>query len=458
MRRLSLKTKITMLYTTIMTLVVLSVLILLFSFSNQEILTGVQNQLEETVAGAIGDIEYQDGMLKIDSDFLELENGIYLSLYSSDGTLLYGKIPYGFDNSAPFQDGSIRRMQGAGSSYYLMDMVYTIPGYGVVDIRGVASVTAAERSFYTTIRLAAILLPLIVLVTAVMGYFMTKRTLRPVSKITDTVQSIRKDKDLSRRIHLGEGNDEIYRMAATFDQLLEQIEDSRLREQQFTSDVAHELRTPLSTMMLMCEDMMTDDALDDSAKENVSLLHQKVIILSRMVSQLLTLSRADQGRAKIEKEHINISELALSALEEARELALPKNIAIESDIAPGITMIGDETLLIRFFLNLLTNAVSYGKTNGHIRVGLQSCGDLIRGEVQDDGIGIGDKDLPHIWERFYQADASRTEKESSGLGLSMVRWIVDVHGGTIDVDSKIGEGSCFYFSFPVNPKTEAPHP
>ena len=107
MRRLSLKTKITMLYTTIMTLVVLSVLILLFSFSNQEILTGVQNQLEETVAGAIGDIEYQDGMLKIDSDFLELENGIYLSLYSSDGTLL----PYGYG----VYDPRLRRCGHSGS-------------------------------------------------------------------------------------------------------------------------------------------------------------------------------------------------------------------------------------------------------------------------------------------------------------------------------------------------------
>lgn len=456
MRRLSLKTKITMLYTAIMTLVVCSILVLLFSFSNQEILTGVQNQLEETVAGARGDIEYRDGTLKVDSDFLELENGIYLSLYSSDGTLLYGKIPYGFDNSAPFQDGSIRRIQGQSSSYYLMDMVYAIPGYGVVDIRGVASVTAAERSFYTTIQLATILLPLIVFITAVMGYFMTKRTLRPVSKITDTVQSIRKDKDLSRRIHLGEGNDEIYRMANTFDQLLEQIEDSRLREQQFTSDVAHELRTPLSTMMLMCEDMMADESLDRNAIENVSLLHQKVVTLSRMVSQLLTLSRADQGRAKIEKEPINLSELALSVVEEAREIALPKNITIESDISPDIAMIGDETLLIRFFLNLLTNAVSYGKAGGHIWIALQSCSNLIKGEVRDDGIGISEKDLPHIWERFYQADTSRTDKESSGLGLSIVRWIVSVHGGTIGVSSRIGEGSCFSFSFPVNIKTESP--
>ena len=89
-----------------------------------------------------------------------------------------------------------------------------------------------------------------------------------------------------------------------------------------------------------------------------------------------------------------------------------------------------------------------------IRVGLQNCGALIEGRVQDDGIGISQKDLPHIWERFYQADTSRTEKESSGLGLSMVRWIVDVHGGTIDVDSKIGEGSCFYFSFPIDMKAD----
>lgn len=452
MRHFSLKTKLTALYTLLMTSVVCMIFAILFSFSNNEILTGVGSQLEERVADALDEIQYDGEHLEIDSDFLELENGIYLSLYGTDGSFLYGKVPYGFDNSAPFEDGNVRKVKNGDTQYYILDRIFQISGYGVVDIRGVASITAAEKSFLLTVRLSLILLPLIVIITAILGYFMTKRTLRPVDQMTRTVQAIQTDGDLSRRVSLGKGNDEIYRLASTFDNMLAQIEDSMLRERQFTSDVAHELRTPLSTMTLLCDDLLTHEPLDPSVQEELLLLQKKISGLSHMVSQLLMLSRADQGRAKLEPESLNLSELAQMACEEAKEYASKKQIAVEYQIAPQLYMVGDETLLIRFFMNLLNNAVSYGKENGHIWVTLQQDTEsphLIKGSVKDDGIGIREDDLPHIWERFYQADPSRTESENSGLGLSMVDWIVKAHHGKIAVESTFGEGSSFTFCFPT---------
>lgn len=452
MRHFSLKTKLTALYTLLMTSVVCMIFAILFSFSNNEILTGVGSQLEERVADALDEIQYDGEHLEIDSDFLELENGIYLSLYGTDGSFLYGKVPYGFDNSAPFEDGNVRKVKNGDTQYYILDRIFQISGYGVVDIRGVASITAAEKSFLLTVRLSLILLPLIVIITAILGYFMTKRTLRPVDQMTRTVQAIQTDGDLSRRVSLGKGNDEIYRLASTFDNMLAQIEDSMLRERQFTSDVAHELRTPLSTMTLLCDDLLTHEPLDPSVQEELLLLQKKINGLSHMVSQLLMLSRADQGRAKLEPESLNLSELAQMACEEAKEYASKKQIAVEYQIAPQLYMVGDETLLIRFFMNLLNNAVSYGKENGHIWVTLQQDTEsphLIKGSVKDDGIGIREDDLPHIWERFYQADTSRTESENSGLGLSMVDWIVKAHHGKIAVESTFGEGSSFTFCFPT---------
>lgn len=452
MRHFSLKTKLTALYTLLMTSVVCMIFAILFSFSNNEILTGVGSQLEERVADALDEIQYDGEHLEIDSDFLELENGIYLSLYGTDGSFLYGKVPYGFDNSAPFEDGNVRKVKNGDTQYYILDRIFQISGYGVVDIRGVASITAAEKSFLLTVRLSLILLPLIVIITAILGYFMTKRTLRPVDQMTRTVQAIQTDGDLSRRVSLGKGNDEIYRLASTFDNMLAQIEDSMLRERQFTSDVAHELRTPLSTMTLLCDDLLTHEPLDPSVQEELLLLQKKINGLSHMVSQLLMLSRADQGRAKLEPESLNLSELAQMACEEAKEYASKKQIAVEYQIAPQLYMVGDETLLIRFFMNLLNNAVSYGKENGHIWVTLQQDTEsphLIKGSVKDDGIGIREDDLPHIWERFYQADPSRTESENSGLGLSMVDWIVKAHHGKIAVESTFGEGSSFTFCFPT---------
>lgn len=452
MRHFSLKTKLTALYTLLMTSVVCMIFAILFSFSNNEILTGVGSQLEERVADALDEIQYGGEHLEIDSDFLELENGIYLSLYGTDGSFLYGKIPYGFDNSAPFEDGNVRKVKNGDTQYYILDRIFQISGYGVVDIRGVASITAAEKSFLLTVRLSLILLPLIVIITAILGYFMTKRTLRPVDQMTRTVQAIQTDGDLSRRVSLGKGNDEIYRLASTFDNMLAQIEDSMLRERQFTSDVAHELRTPLSTMTLLCDDLLTHEPLDPSVQDELLLLQKKISGLSHMVSQLLILSRVDQGRAKLDSESLNLSELAQMACEEAKEYASKKQITVEYQIAPQLYMVGDETLLIRFFMNLLNNAVSYGKENGHIWVTLQQDTEaphLIKGSVKDDGIGIREDDLPHIWERFYQADPSRTESENSGLGLSMVDWIVKAHHGKITVESTFGEESIFTFCFPI---------
>lgn len=409
MKRLSIKVKLTIIYTFLMTLVVCAVLIVLFSLSNQEILSSVQSQLEEEVAGAREYIRYRDGALEFDSDLLELDHGIYLSIYSSDGTLLYGKIPYGFDNSAVFEDGSIRKFQGRDDvQFYVMDIYYYITDYGVVDIRGVTSITEAEANFVGTMRLALILLPLIVILTSVLAY----------------------------------------RVAARFDKMLAKIEAGMKREQQFTSDVAHELRTPLSTMTLQCETLLDDETLNPEARNGVEVLYRKTGYLSQIISQLLILSRADQGRAQIEIEPVNFSDIALMASEEVQVYAMENDITINTQIEPDIYIQGDETLLIRFWMNLLNNAVKYGRNGGHVWVMVQKFGGEIVGEIKDDGIGISKNDLPHIWERFYQADKSRSGTESSGLGLSMVQWIVKVHGGKITVYSTVGEGTCFKFAFP----------
>lgn len=469
MSGLSLKGKLTLLYTALMTAVVCGVLAILFSLSGKEILSLVQNRLEITVSQAVDDIEPDDGALEFDSDLMNLEHGVYLSVYDADGILLYGKIPYGFDNSAPFEDGTVRQYSINGTDYYLMDLFYRFEGYGWTVIRGVVSITDAEEGFLMTVRLAVILLPLMVVLTAVMGYFMTKRTLRPVSRITDTVREIQRDGDLSRRIGLGDGKDEIYRMAATFDEMLQQVEESMKREQQFTSDVSHELRTPVAAMMLQCEELQKHEYSEPQIREGIQMLTRKTQYLSAMITQLLFLTRADQGRQKLVMERVDFSELTAMVCEEVSESvsrAQPgaepvsdaegengpdsaKGITVESRIEEGIILHGDETLLIRFWMNLLNNAVAYGKQGGHIRVTLKKENGRAAGTVADDGIGISESDLPHIWERFYQADTSRTGENSSGLGLSMVQWIVKAHNGEITVKSRLGEGTVFSFWFPA---------
>ena len=170
--------------------------------------------------------------------------------------------------------------------------------------------------------------------------------------------------------------------------------------------------------------------------------------MSALISQLLTLARADNGKQKLHCELINLSELAQIIAEEQSVPAEEKGITLQTDIRPDILMRADETMMMRLFINLISNSITYGRPGGHIRVTLSSDEKGITGSVADDGIGIPAGHLDKIWQRFYQVDPSRTSGSGSGLGLPMVRWIVEAHGGQIGVSSRPGEGSVFTFRFP----------
>ena len=229
--------------------------------------------------------------------------------------------------------------------------------------------------------------------------------------------------------------------------MLDTIEAGLKRERQFSSDVSHELRTPLSVLQMQCDAMLERDDLDDQTRAQIEVLQRKIKNLSSMISQLLLLSRADRGQEKLQKEDLDLSELTQMLTEEYEEIAAERQLTLHADIQPDIYMHADQTLMIRLFANLLQNALTYNRENGTITMTLKQADDIII-TVQDTGIGIREEHLPHIWERFYQADPSRSDTESSGLGLSMVKWIVEAHQGTITVSSKLNEGTTFTCVFP----------
>lgn len=486
MKKISLKIKLTLLYTVFILVVVGTVLAILFSLSGREILASTKMSLERRVEESLDEIEMQDGELKINSDFYSVENGVYLSMYDSTGYFLYGKIPGGFDEQPDFLDGEVREIKDkAGEEgWYIYDLFFR-PGAGKeIYVRGVISVTESEESFQTILRIAFILLPLLAAATAFVGYRFTKRTLRPVKDITDTVRKIRADADLSRRIEnienieerrgkaeekeetgekektegkeetgkakvrrRRESGDEIYVLAQTFNGMLDELETVFEREKQFTSDVSHELRTPISVMMAQCDRILKDETLNPEQKVQIQLIRQKAKNMSDLIAQLLFLSRADQGRQQIEKENINLSELTEMIVGEQQFLADSKGDAgqIICHIEPEIWAEVDETLYIRMMINLLSNALRYGKGQD-IEVSLSVRNDSeVIGKVKDHGTGIAKEDIPHIWERFYRADKSRTGGSHSGLGLSMVKWIAEAHGGSVEVISEEGVGSEFVF-------------
>ena len=450
MKRFSLKLKLTAMYSFFMVLVTCLCLAVLFSLSGNEILTSAQMHLRERVQESADEIELEDGEFEIDSDFYSLDNNVYLALYDTGGNFLYGKVPPGLEQAPQFEDGKIQTVKSGTEQWYVYDVQYEMENGQEFYIRGVVSVTETQKEFLIAVRFAVILLPLTVILTVLIGYRLIRRTLLPVRQMTETVQEIQKDGDLSRRIGVSQetGKDEFYQLAGTFDGMLESLEQAFRRERQFTSDVSHELRTPVSVILAQCEASLNRTDLSEEQRKEILLIRKKAGEMSQMISQLLLLSRADQGRQQLNKEEINISELTEIIVEEQKMLAQRRKIEVHTEIEPDITGYLDESFYIRMLDNLISNAVSYGKEGGNIKVTLHQIPSGVRGTVEDDGIGISRDDQVHIWERFYRVDASRTGKEEgshSGLGLSMVKWIAQAHGGNVRVESELGKGSCFTF-------------
>lgn len=484
MRGVSLKVKLTALYTFFMVLVTCAVLAVLFSLSTREVLSSTQTRLERRVQESTEDIRLRDGEIRVGSDFYSVSGDVYLSLYDENMYFLYGKIPYGFNADPELADGNLRVIQDAENrqEWYVYDLPFRLDGEHIVYVRGITSITEAEASFAVTVRFALILFPLLIVVTALIGYRFTRRTLLPVRRITETVQKIRADGDLSRRVGTSEtgrkgtpetgrrgipdaGNDttmekfsgrrrenrdEIARLAETFDGMLGEMEEAFEREKRFTSDVAHELRTPVAVILAQCGECLRDETLPERQRQELEVIERKAREISDTIGSLLFLTRADQGRQALQREMVDIGELTRLAAAQEEFLAEEqgRKVEIVCEVPEELWAFVDETLYIRMISNLISNAVFYGKEKGHVWISLSEEDDRIVGSVKDDGIGISREDLPHIWERFYRADSARSEGNHSGLGLPLVRWIVEAHGGEIRAQSEPGKGSAFLFVLP----------
>lgn len=449
MRNLSIKLKITLWYTAFMALLIILTLIVLFSISSVQVLSDARARLRNTVLQAFSEIDYEDGLLTFDDDINYLEEGVYISVYDAQGYLLYGRTPTGFSGASTLIMDQMQQVGSGQDFWYVYDYCQSVDGYGNLWIRGVASHSRSDSILRIITNAALILLPFFVALIALGGYLITAKALRPLSAMTETARAISEGNDLTRRIRLGSGRDEVHVLAHTFDQMMERLQSSFETEKQFTSDVSHELRTPVAVILSQCEYASQEGTPPEELRGSIGVIGAQARKMSALISQLLTLARADSGKQKLQYELVNLSELAEIIVEEQSIAAEEKGITLLTDIQPEILLRADETMMMRLFINLISNSITYGKPDGHTLVTLSTNETEITGSVQDDGIGIPADKLDKIWQRFYQVDPARTSGSSSGsgLGLSMVKWIVQAHGGRIEVSSRLGEGSCFTFHF-----------
>ena len=308
-------------------------------------------------------------------------------------------------------------------------------------------------------------IPLALLLTGVGGYWLSTRALRPVNEVTQMAREIAAG-DLSRRLRLDLPNDEIGRLARTFDEMIERLEQMVSRQRQFTADASHELRTPLAAIKGQVEVALSQPRDLTTYQGVLRLVDLQMERMTRLVEAMLLLARSDSGSMVPDQEWVDVGQVVESVRELAAPLAAEKGLTLSVERGPATAVFGDEGLLIQALLNLAENAVRYTST-GAVRIGWTRSGDETRIYVRDTGPGIASEHQAKIFEPFYRVDASRSNARGAGLGLSICRWIVQAHGGRIEVASN-ERGSVFTITLAATPyaraqagepaTSRAPHP
>ena len=439
----SIKLKIGLWYMGIMILLVFSSLAIVFYISENIIHSSVRTYLKDVVIHRLDYLTIKNGEIIIDSNFDTMIQNVEIAIYDKDFKFLYGNSPNGFEmDNRKSKDDKIMIIRSNNQKWYVYNKKIELGNYGKVWIRGVMPNIGQSSAIETVIQISFVILPFFLILSAIGGYVITRNAFRPIEQIRRIAEKINEGNDLSQRINLKKGDDELHILANTFDVMFDRLQTSFENEVQFTSDVSHELRTPITVILTQAEYGKGYISSVEEAQKSFGIIEKEGQKMSKLVSQLLTLARMERGRQKLNLENINLSELIEMTVETQTLSAKSKNIKIITKIMPEIYANIDEMMIMRVFTNLISNAISYGKQNGTVIVELFLKEDKIISKISDDGIGISEDKLDKIWLRFYQVDPSKNG-DNSGLGLSMVKKIVELHKGEIFVESELGKGTTF---------------
>ena len=298
-------------------------------------------------------------------------------------------------------------------------------------------------------------IPAMLLVSALAGYFISRRALKPVVSLTASARSITIG-NLAARLPVSPTGDELAQLADTCNEMLSRLEEAVKRIAQFTADASHELRSPIALIRATSEDALHIPGLDADAARAFTNIVRETDHSSRLLEDLLLLARSDAGRLQLDFEFVFLADIVRDVVARTSPLIQRKQQHVIEQIPDQeIQMRGDAPMLRRLIWILLDNAIKYTPCGGRINVALVRDGQCARLTVSDNGIGVPEELLPHIFDRFFRVDASRSEQEGTGLGLAIGKWIAVAHRATIAARSLNRAGTTFEVVFPLN---EDPQP
>ena len=297
-------------------------------------------------------------------------------------------------------------------------------------------------------------LPLLVVLASLLGYWLSGRALAPVNRIIESAERVGV-RNLSRRLEVPRAKDELRRLTEQVNAMLDRIETSVKRITQFTADASHDLRTPLALIRTNAELALRRPRGDSEYREALARILATSEETSELIEQLLMLARADANVAQLKLEPVALRPVLLRVAQKADVLALGKGLTFSGSLPPcTYTLFANEPSLERLFMTVLDNAIKYTPGGGHVALSFRLEDALAIVEVADTGIGISEKDLPHVFERFYRADQARSrETHGSGLGLSIAKWIAESHTGSIELHSRPGQGTKVTIRLPLTIET-----
>jgi two-component system, OmpR family, sensor kinase len=382
-------------------------------------------------------------------------------LLTSSQDLPNEEVPAGLVSSASFQkllaasanaQRLLQNMKGGRGGYRAFVRKFPLRGktYTLVILQSLH----AQNEMLEEVRATfAWVIPIAIILASMGGYFLARKSLAPVVAMSRQAGRIGAE-NLHERLPIQNAKDELGRLAASFNELLERVDQSFERQRRFMSDASHELRTPAAILRGESEVALSrTERPAGEYRESLAVLHAEAQRLTQIVEDLFTLTRADAGQYPLSPKEFYLDELVAECTHAARSLALAKQITLTCEVPEELPIRGDEALLRRMILNLLDNAIKYTPAGGRVAVSCARSGNEYALHVADSGPGIPADLHQRVFERFFRADKARTRSENdgggAGLGLSIARWIAEAHHGRLVLARSDSSGSTFTALLPA---------
>ena len=464
---MTLRVRLTLWYGMALALILIIFSTVLYVVTARSLRDAVDQSLEETAAAAVRALEERGFLPLVDegelmSQFPELARiDKFFQIFSPSGTITI-RSPNVKQHEMPLSRQALE-VAYAGRTLFesakypkepplrLISVPIVYRGSLLYIIQVGTTMDSVEHTLNRLLLVLLVSMPVALVVSLAGGWFMAGRALRPVDAITLAAQRIAGG-DLTQRLTAPVSADEIGRLANTFNDMIDRLETSFRQIRQFSSDASHELRTPLTVMRGETELALRRPRETEDYKAVMESNLEEIDRMTRIVDELLFLSRADMGEVKMEHLPVSLDSLIEDVQRQASLLGQERDVQVLLSATTPAVVLGDELRLRELFLNLVDNAIKYSRSGGTVEMALTIEQEQARLSVTDHGIGIAQEDQPQIFDRFYRTDHARAHtKKGTGLGLAICIWIAESHRGQIEVQSKIGEGSTFTVLLPLAP-------